>query len=105
MLASFDGPARAIHCACTLIEEIPAIGINIRVGIHTGEVEVRKTGIAGVAVHIGARIAALAGENEILVSNTVKDLVVGSGISFSDRGWHELKGLPEKWHLLSVNCE
>ena len=105
MLASFDGPARAIHCACTLIEEIPAIGINIRIGIHTGEVEVRKTGIAGVAVHIGARIAALAGENEILVSNTVKDLVVGSGISFSDRGWHELKGLPEKWHLLSVNCE
>jgi class 3 adenylate cyclase len=68
-------------------------------------VEVRKAGIAGVAVHIGARIAALAGENEILVSNTVKDLVVGSGISFSDRGWHELKGLPEKWHLLSVNCE
>jgi class 3 adenylate cyclase len=105
VFATFDGPARAIHCACSLIEEIHDIGIEIRVGIHTGEVEARKTGIAGVAVHIGARIAALAGENEILVSKTVKDLVAGSGISFSDRGRYELKGMPEKWHLLSVNRE
>ena len=88
--------------ACAIGEEIRELGIEIRAGLHTGEVEVRGEGLAGIAVHIGARIAALASAQEVLVSSTVRDLVAGSGISFLDRGWHELKGVPEKWRLFSV---
>jgi pimeloyl-ACP methyl ester carboxylesterase len=103
VLASFDGPARAIRCARAIGEELSAIGVEIRAGLHTGEVEARGQGLAGIAVHIGARVAALAGAGEVLVSRTVKDLVAGSGISFADHGVHELKGVPEKWHLFLVD--
>jgi CheY-like chemotaxis protein len=98
-LASFDGPARAVQCALAIAREVSSLGISIRAGIHTGEVERRGQDLAGIAVHIGARVAALAGENEVLVTRTVKELVAGSGLSFSDRGEHTLKGVPEAWRL------
>src|SRR4051812_29086224 len=98
-LATFDGPTRAVRCATTLAGRMPEIGIEIRSGLHTGECEVRGTDIGGIAVHIGARIAALAKSREVLVSRTVKDLVNGSGITFEDRGTHVLKGIPAEWQL------
>jgi class 3 adenylate cyclase len=98
-LAAFDGPTRAVRCATTLTERMPALGIDIRTGLHTGECEVRGEDIGGIAVHIGARIAALARGREVLVSSTVKDLVNGSGITFEDRGIHVLKGIPAQWQL------
>ncbi|MFG1934607.1 adenylate/guanylate cyclase domain-containing protein [Mycobacterium sp. NPDC048908] len=98
-LATFDGPTRAVRCATTLVERMPQIGIEIRTGLHTGECEVRGDDIGGIAVHIGARIAALARGREVLVSRTVKDLVNGSGITFADRGTHVLKGIPAEWQL------
>jgi pimeloyl-ACP methyl ester carboxylesterase len=101
-LAAFDGPARAIHCAATIVEAVRALGIDIRAGIHTGECEVVDAKIGGIAVHIGARVGALAGAGEVLVSSTVKDLVVGSGIEFAERGAHLLKGVPGEWRLYSV---
>ncbi len=101
-LASFDGPGRAIRCACEIAQEIRSLGLEVRAGLHTGEVEVREKGLAGIAVHIGARVASLASAGEVLVSSTVKDLVVGSGIAFADRGRHQLKGVPDEWHLFSV---
>lgn len=100
-LATFDGPTRAVRCATTIAERMPELGIDVRGGLHTGECELRGDDIGGVAVHIGARVAALAGAGDILVSNTVKDLVNGSGITFRDRGTHALKGLPGEWHLFS----
>ena len=100
-LATFDGPTRAVRCATALAERMPELGIEIRGGLHTGECELRDDDIGGVAVHIGARVAALAGSGEVLVSNTVKDLVNGSGITFRDCGTHALKGLPGKWQLFS----
>jgi class 3 adenylate cyclase len=100
-LATFDGPTRAVRCATTLAERMPQLGIDVRSGLHTGECELRGDDIGGIAVHIGARVAALAGAGEILVSNTVKDLVNGSGITFRDRGTHALKGLPGEWQLFS----
>jgi len=101
-LATFDGPARAIRCAEAIRDGVRALGLEIRAGLHTGEIELTGTGVEGIAVHIGARIAALAGASEILVSSTVKDLVVGSGIDFTDRGVRELKGVPGDWRVYRV---
>ena len=102
-LATFDGPARAIRCARAAIEAAEPLGVRIRAGLHTGECEVIGDDIGGIAVHIAARVSALAGPGEILVSRTVRDLVAGSGIGFDDRGLHELKGLPEQWEILAVS--
>jgi class 3 adenylate cyclase len=101
-LATFDGPARAIRCAHDITQEVHGLGLDVRAGLHTGEVEVRGDDVAGMAVHIGARVGSLAGSREVLVSSTVKDLVVGSGIEFADRGEHELKGVPGEWRLFAV---
>jgi class 3 adenylate cyclase len=101
-LATFDGPGRAIECGCAMRDAVRALGLDIRVGLHTGEIELRGDGVAGVAVHIGARVAQHAGAAEVLVSSTVKDLVAGSGIEFDDRGEHELKGVPGTWRLFAV---
>ena len=100
--ATFDGPARAIHCACAIRDSVRSLGLEIRAGLHTGECEIHGTTVAGVAVHIGARVSGLAGPGEVLVSSTVRDLVAGSGIEFEARGEHELKGVPEQWRLYSV---
>ena len=100
-LATFDGPTRAVHCATKLVERIPELGIDLRSGLHTGECELRGDDIGGIAVHIGARIAAKAQAKEVLVSSTVKDLVNGSGIVFQDRGTHTLKGVPGEWRLFA----
>jgi class 3 adenylate cyclase/pimeloyl-ACP methyl ester carboxylesterase len=100
--ASFDGPARAIHCAQAIVEATGTLGVELRVGLHTGECEVRGDHLGGLAVHIAARVGALAASGQVLVSRTVKDLVVGSGIEFTDRGEHELKGVPGAWRLFSV---
>jgi pimeloyl-ACP methyl ester carboxylesterase len=101
-LATFDGPARAIRCACALVQGMHDLGLSIRAGLHTGECEVVDGTLAGIAVHTGARVAALAGADEVLVSSTVRDLVAGSGIGFADRGLHELKGIPGDWRLFAV---
>ena len=101
-LSTFDGPARAVRCACAIRDGVRALGLEIRGGLHTGEIELTDTGAEGIAVHIGARVAGLAGPGEVLVSSTVKDLVVGSGIGFLERGSHELKGVPEPWRVYSV---
>ena len=98
-LASFDGPARAIRCAQEAVREADRIGVQVRAGVHTGECDVVGSDLAGLAVNIGARVGALAGAGEVLVSQTVKDLVVGSGIEFEDRGTHTLKGVPGEWRL------
>jgi pimeloyl-ACP methyl ester carboxylesterase len=100
-LVTFDGPTRAVHCATTLADRMPEVGLAVRSGLHTGECEVRGNDLGGIAVHIGARIAALAEAGEVLVSSTVKDLVHGSGITFEDRGTHLLKGVPTEWKLFS----
>jgi class 3 adenylate cyclase len=101
-LATFDGPARAIRCAVAAADGVHAMGLEIRAGLHAGEVEVVGDHVEGIAVHIGARIAALAGEREVLVSQTVKDLVAGSGLSFEDAGTHNLKGVPGEWRVCRV---
>jgi class 3 adenylate cyclase len=98
-LASFDGPARAIRCAQAIVAEADRIGVQVRAGVHTGECDVVGNDLAGLAVNIGARVGALANGGEVLVSQTVKDLVVGSGIEFEDRGTHTLKGVPGEWRL------
>lgn len=100
--ATFDGPARAIHCAHAILARVRSLGLEVRAGLHTGEVEIVGDKIGGIAVHIGARVAALAGPGETLVSSTVKDLVAGSGIEFDDRGTHSLKGVPGEWRLFAV---
>jgi class 3 adenylate cyclase len=100
--ALFDGPARAIRCALALVNTVRALGLEIRAGLHTGEVEVDGDDIEGLAIHIGARIAALAGGGEVLVSRTVRDLVVGSGLAFRERGVHALKGVPDEWQLFQA---
>ncbi len=102
VLAVFDRPARAIECATTLVRQLGDLGIEIRAGIHTGECEVLGDDVGGLAVHVGARVGSLAAAGEVLVSSTVKDLVIGSGIGFSDRGQHELKGVPDRWQLYAV---
>jgi pimeloyl-ACP methyl ester carboxylesterase/class 3 adenylate cyclase len=101
-LATFDGPARAIRCACSIRDAVANLGLQIRAGLHTGEVERRDRSIAGIAVHIGARVAALAGASEVFVTDTVKALVIGSGITFADRGLHALKGVADEWRVYSV---
>jgi class 3 adenylate cyclase len=102
-LATFDGPARAVECARAIVHHVrDDLGFNVRAGIHTGEVETRGDDVAGMAVHIAARVAEAATADEVVTSSTVKDLVVGSGIEFDDRGEHELKGVPGLWRLFSV---
>ncbi len=101
-LATFDGPARAVGCAQAIAADVRDLGIEIRAGCHTGEVELISGDLGGIAVHIGARVAAIASAGEVLVSSTVKDLVVGSGLRFDDRGLHQLKGVPDEWHLYAV---
>lgn len=100
--ATFDGPARAVRCATAVGDVVRTLGLEIRAGCHTGEVELRGDNLAGIAVHIGARISALAQPSEVLVSQTVKDLVAGSGLVFEDAGEHELKGVPDRWRLYRV---
>jgi class 3 adenylate cyclase len=101
-LATFDGPARAVQCAQAITGSVRDLGIEVRAGVHTGEVELSDDGVRGLAVHIGARIGSLAGPSEVLVSNTVRDLVAGSGLRFEDAGEHELKGVPGAWRLFRV---
>ncbi|MGB9304858.1 MAG: adenylate/guanylate cyclase domain-containing protein [Mycobacterium sp.] len=101
-LAMFDGPQRAIRCAMAIRDAVQALGIEVRAGLHTGECEVRGDDIGGIAVHIGARVSALAGPNDVLVSSTLRDLVIGSGLQFEERGAHQLKGVPGEWRLSSV---
>jgi pimeloyl-ACP methyl ester carboxylesterase len=100
--ASFDGPARAIRCACAIADSVRELGLEVRAGLHTGECELVEGKVAGIAVHTGARVASHAEPGEVLVSSTVKDLVAGSGISFDDRGARELKGIPGEWRLFAV---
>jgi class 3 adenylate cyclase len=102
LVASFEGPARAVRCAFALRDRLRTLGLDIRVGLHTGEVERRSEGMAGIGVHIAARVLALAGAGEVLVSRTVRDLVTGSGLTFVDRGTHALKGVPEEWEILEA---
>ncbi len=102
VFATFDGPARAVRCARAIGGAIRPLGIEIRAGCHTGEIELAGDAVRGIAVHIGARVAAMAGPSEVLVSSTVKDLVAGSGLTFADAGEHELKGVPDRWHLYRV---
>jgi class 3 adenylate cyclase len=100
--AAFDGPARAVRCAEAISAGVRSLGIEIRAGLHTGECEMIGDKLGGIAVHIGARVAALARPGEVLVSNTVKDLVAGSGLSFGERGVHVLKGVPGEWRLYAL---
>jgi pimeloyl-ACP methyl ester carboxylesterase len=101
-LATFDGPARAVRCATSVVDALRELGLDVRAGVHTGEVEVADGNVRGIAVHIGSRVAALAAPGEVLVSRTVVDLVAGSGIAFTDRGEHSLKGVPSVWQLFAV---
>jgi class 3 adenylate cyclase/esterase/lipase len=101
-MATFDGPARAIRCAASIAEAMGSLGLQIRAGLHTGELEVMDGDLGGLAVHIASRVMGAAGPNEVLVSGTVKDLVVGSGIDFEDRGERELRGVPGEWRLYAV---
>jgi class 3 adenylate cyclase len=103
-LSTFDAPGRAIRCARAINDALAEIGLTIRAGVHTGEVEVRGDGIGGLAVHIGARVAATGGGGEVIVSSTVKELMAGAELSFTDRGEHELKGVPGTWHLFAVDA-
>lgn len=102
VMATFDGPARAVHCVRSIAKELEPLGLPIRAGLHTGEVELMGDDIGGIAVHIAARISGLAAAGEILVTSTVRDLVAGSGLAFDDRGEHELKGLTGAWRALAV---
>jgi pimeloyl-ACP methyl ester carboxylesterase/class 3 adenylate cyclase len=101
--ATFDGPARAVRCAKAIGERVQTVGLAIRAGVHTGEIEITPEGPSGISVHIGARVAALAGSNEVWASSTVRDLTAGSGLVFEDVGEHELKGVPDPWRLYRVN--
>ena len=102
LLATFDGPARAIRCACSVRERVRPLGLQVRTGLHTGECELIGDDIGGIAVHIGARVASIAAPDEVVVSSTVKDLVAGSKLQFVDRGAHNLKGVPGEWRLFVV---
>ncbi len=103
-LATFDGPARAIACACAIRDGVSQLGLAVRAGVHTGEIEITPSDVAGIAVHIGQRVSSLAHAGEVMVSRTVVDLVVGSGIAFSDRGEHELRGVPGRWRVYTVDA-
>jgi class 3 adenylate cyclase len=100
--AAFDGPARAVRCAKSIVDGVRDLGLDVRSGLHTGECGLVDGKVAGIAVHTGARVAAHAGPGEVLVSSTVKDLVAGSGLAFEDRGVHELKGIPGEWRLYAA---
>jgi class 3 adenylate cyclase len=102
-LAAFEGPARAIRCAGVICDRLRPLNLEVRCGLHTGECEIVGNDLAGIAVHIGARVAALAGPGEVLVSQTVRDLVAGSGLTFEERGTHSLKGVPDDWRLFRAN--
>jgi DNA-binding NarL/FixJ family response regulator len=102
-LALFDAPARAIRCAATVRDRLREVGVEVRIGLHSGEVELRGSDVGGIAVNIGARVAALGSGGDVLVSSTVRDLVAGSGIGFADRGEHALKGFPDRWRLFAVD--
>jgi class 3 adenylate cyclase len=104
-LATFDGPARAVHCAAEIVEQAEPLGLSVRAGVHTGECELVGNDVAGIAVHIGARVMANARGGEVLASSTVKDLVVGSGLRFADRGAHALKGVPDEWRLYALELD
>jgi class 3 adenylate cyclase len=101
-LATFDGPARGIRCARAIIDAVSGLGLEVRAGLHTGEIELAGERVRGIAVHIGARVAGLSEPSEVLVTGTVRDLVAGSGIEFEDRGLHQLKGVPGEWPLYVV---
>ena len=101
-LATFDGPARAIHCAKSIVTALRSLGLPICAGIHTGEVEIAGDDIRGIAVHITSRVASSGGTDDIVVSRTIKDIVAGSGITFEDFGTHVLKGVPDDWQLYRV---
>jgi len=101
-LATFDGPARAVRCASAIAETVHPLGLNVRSGLHTGEIELHREDIGGIAVHVAARVAAAARPGETLVSSTVRDLVAGSGLRFEDRGRNALRGLPEEVQLYTV---
>jgi class 3 adenylate cyclase len=103
-VVSFDGPARGIRCAHAIVDCSRELGLQVRAGMHTGECEVMGDDLGGIAVHIAARVSALAEPSEVLVSRTVKDLVAGSGIEFAERGCHELKGVPDSWDLHAANA-
>ncbi len=100
--ATFDGPARSIRTACSIRDGVRQLGIEVRAGVHTGEIELAGERVGGIAVHIGARVAGTARASEVLVSSTVKDLVAGSGIRFTDRGTHVLKGIHGEWRLFAA---
>lgn len=104
LLATFDGPARAVRCAAAIGERVRPLGIEVRSGLHTGEIELRGEDVAGIAVHIAARVAETAAGGEVVVSSTVKDLVAGSGLVFDDHGSHALKGLPEPLRLFAAHA-
>ncbi len=101
-VATFDGPARAVRCAHAIVEAVRGLGLEVRAGLHTGEVELLEADVGGIAVHIGARVNAVADAGEVLVSSTVKELVVGSDLRFTDRGPHDLRGVPGEWRLFSL---
>jgi class 3 adenylate cyclase len=103
-LATFDGPTRAARCACAIRDAARHLGLDIRAGLHTGEIELRGDDVTGLGVVIGQRVSALAGAEEVLASSTVKDLAVGSGIVFTERGEYELKGVPGSWRLFTVDA-
>jgi class 3 adenylate cyclase len=100
--ATFDGPARGIRCAQAILDAVRPLGLSVRAGLHTGECEVIGDKVGGIAVHVGARVAGAARPGEVLVSGTVRDLVAGAGIPFTDRGLHQLKGVPGEWALCAV---
>lgn len=102
VLATFDGPARAVRCAAALRDVAGELGVDVRAGLHTGEVEMRGDDIGGIAVHIAQRICSAAGSREILTSSTVRDLVAGSGLTFADRGVQQLRGVADEWRAFAV---
>jgi class 3 adenylate cyclase len=102
ILATFDGPARAVRCAQAIATSVKSLGIEVRAGLHTGEVELRNGDVTGIGVNITARVMDAAGPGEVVVSSTVKDLVAGSGLRFADRGTHDLRGVPGEWRLFTV---
>lgn len=105
LLATFDGPARAVNCARSIGAAVRRLGLEIRAGIHAGEIELRGDDVGGIAVHVAARVMGQADGGEVVVSRTIKDLTAGSGLQFRDRGTHELKGIPEPWQLYAVSVD
>jgi class 3 adenylate cyclase len=100
--ATFDGPGRAVRCAQAIVAAMQPLDIEVRAGLHTGEIERVGDKVGGLAVHLGARLGAVASASQVVVSSTVRDLVAGSGLHFDDLGWHDLKGVPDQWHLYRV---